>query len=116
MEGIRRKFYEVSICKSTANSTSLATQQFYSFYIKGFLDGSVVKNPPANAGNVSFIPGPRRPVEGNGNHFGILAWEIPWTKEPGGYNPWGCKEWDTTEWLTHTQEEMGGVQIKRRLS
>ena len=22
----------------------------------------------------------------------ILAWEIPWTEEPGGlYSPWGCK-------------------------
>ena len=89
MEGIRRKFYEVSICKSTANSTSLATKQFYPFYIKGFPDGSVVKNPPANAGNVSFIPGPRRPVEGNGNHFGILVREIPWTEEPGGLQSMG---------------------------
>ena len=23
-------------------------------------------------------------------HFSILAWEIPWTEEPGG-NPWGRK-------------------------
>ena len=21
----------------------------------------------------------------------ILAWEIPWTEEPDGYSPWGCK-------------------------
>ena len=34
----------------------------------GFADGSVVKNPPANAGDVSSIPGSRRsPGEGNGN-------------------------------------------------
>ena len=26
-------------------------------------------------------------------HSSILAWRIPWTKEPGG----GRKEWDTTE-------------------
>ena len=30
----------------------------------------------------------------------ILAWTIPWTKEPGGYSPWGLKERDTTEQLT----------------
>ena len=26
-------------------------------------------------------------------HYSILAWEIPWTEEPGGlqYSPWGCK-------------------------
>jgi len=21
----------------------------------------------------------------------ILAWETPWTEEPGGYHLWGCK-------------------------
>ena len=27
-------------------------------------------------------------------HFSILAWEIPWTEEPGGlYSPWGWKSW-----------------------
>ena len=33
-------------------------------------------------------------------HSSILAWEIPWTEEPGGYSPWGRKESDTTERLT----------------
>ena len=32
----------------------------------------------------------------------ILAWRIPWTEESGGHNPWGRKESDTTEQLTHT--------------
>ena len=32
----------------------------------------------------------------------IVAWEIPWTEEPGGlYSPWGRKESDTTEWLSN---------------
>ena len=31
----------------------------------------------------------------------VLAWEIAWTEEPGGYSPWGG-ELDTTERLTHT--------------
>ena len=30
-------------------------------------------------------------------HFHILAWEIPWTEEPGGLQPTGLKESDTTE-------------------
>ena len=34
-------------------------------------------------------------------HSSILAWRIPWTEEPGGYNLWGCKEWDMTK-LTNT--------------
>ena len=48
----------------------------------------VVKNPPANAGDArdaGLIPGSRRsPEGGHGNHSSILAWEIPWTEEPGG--------------------------------
>ncbi|MDK7068669.1 hypothetical protein QP359_09440, partial [Lactobacillus paragasseri] len=32
-------------------------------------------------------------------HSSILAWEIPWTEEPGGYSPWGHKKSDTTERL-----------------
>ena len=32
-------------------------------------------------------------------HSSILAWKIPWTKEPAGYSPWGHKELDTTERL-----------------
>ena len=34
------------------------------------------------------------PLEkGMATHSSILAWEIPWTEEPGelSYNPWGCK-------------------------
>ena len=37
-------------------------------------------------------------------HFSTLAWKIPWTEEPGSYSPWGRKESDTTEQLTHTRE------------
>ena len=33
-------------------------------------------------------------------HSSILAWRIPWTEEPDGlYNPWSCKESDTSEQL-----------------
>ena len=36
-------------------------------------------------------------------HSSILAWKIPWTDVLGGlYSPWGHKESDTTEGLTHT--------------
>ena len=30
----------------------------------------------------------------------ILAWRIPWTKEPGRLPSWDCKESDMTELLT----------------
>ena len=35
-------------------------------------------------------------------HSSILVWRISWTEGLVGYSPWGCKELDTTEQLTHT--------------
>ena len=47
-------------------------------------------------------PGWKHPLEQEmATHSSILAWEIPWTEEPGGYSPWGRKESDMTE-HTHT--------------
>ena len=44
----------------------------------------------------------------------ILAWRIAWTEEPGGlYSPWGRKELDMTEWLTHTGRN-GNVENDRK--
>ena len=34
----------------------------------------------------------RSPGEGNGNPLSILAWEIPWTEEPGGLQSMGLQE------------------------
>ena len=45
----------------------------------------MVKNPPASAEDSGLIPGlGRSPKEGRTTHSSILAWEIPWTEEPGG--------------------------------
>ena len=88
----------------------------------GFPGGSVVNNPPANAGDVGSISGSGRSLgEGNATHF--LAWEIqrieepcPRTEDPlekemqhaflpeksqgkkslAGYSPWDSKELDMT--------------------
>ena len=50
----------------------------------GFPDGSVVKNPPANAGDVDSIPGLGDPLEKEmATHSSILAWGILQTEEPG---------------------------------
>ena len=47
-----------------------------------------VKNLPANAGDmrdVGLIPEQEDPLEeGMATHSSIVAWRIPWTKEPGG--------------------------------
>ena len=47
----------------------------------GFPGGSVIKNLPANAGDMSSIPGSgRSPEEGMATLSSILVWEIPWTE------------------------------------
>ena len=43
-------------------------------------------------------------------HSSMLAWEIPWMEEPGGYSPWGDTELDMTE-HAHTH----GVHMGSRL-
>ena len=46
----------------------------------GFPGGSMVKNPPANAGDVGSVPELGRfPGEGKATHSSILDWEISWT-------------------------------------
>ena len=46
----------------------------------------MVKNPPANAGNIGdmgSIPGlGRSPIGGHGNTLKCSCWRIPWTEEP----------------------------------
>ena len=68
----------------------------------GFPGGSVVKNPPANAGDSGLIPGLER-----------FPWRIKWQptlvfqKSHGqrslmGHSLWRCKESDTTELLNNS--------------
>ena len=50
----------------------------------GFPGCSVVKNPPANVGDMGWAPGREEPLEKEMAALSsILAWEIPWTEEPG---------------------------------
>ena len=68
---------------------------FYSCII----GGSVVKNSPANAGDMGLIPGSGRfPGEGNGNPL-QYSWpgKSHRQRRLAGYSPWGHKESDTTE-------------------
>ena len=59
---------------------------------EGFPGGSVVKNPPANAGDTGSIPGWGRSSEKEmATCSSILAWEIPWTEEPGGLQSMGSQ-------------------------
>ena len=52
----------------------------------------MIKNPPTNARDMGLILGLKRsPGEGMATHSNILAWEIPWTEEPGGLQSMGLQ-------------------------
>ena len=58
----------------------------------GFHGGSDGKESTCNARDLCSIPGLGiSPGEGNGNRSSILAWEIPWTEEPGSLQPMGLQ-------------------------
>jgi len=58
---------------------------------KGLPGGTVVKDPPINAGDVrdaSSIPGSGRYTGATSfTHSSILARRLPWTEEPGRLRP-----------------------------
>ena len=59
----------------------------------GFLGGSVVKNPPDNAGDADWTPGLGRfPGGGSGNPTPVfLPGKFHGQRSLAGYRPWGRK-------------------------
>ena len=66
---------------------------------KDFPVALVVKDPPVNAGDIrdsGSVPElGRSPGEGMAIHSSILAWNIPWTEEPGGLQSMGSQKSQT---------------------
>ena len=77
-------------------------------FAKGFPSGSVVKNPPAKAGDAgdtgSVLGSGRSPGGGHGNPLQYSGLENPYGQRSlGGYSPWGRRESGMTEGLsTHS--------------
>ena len=67
------------------------------YVLLGFPSGSVVKNPPANAGDPNLIPGSgRSPEEENGYPLQYSYWENPMEREePGGLQSMGSQKSQT---------------------
>ena len=77
------------------------------------LVAQMVKNLPAMQETQVQSLGREDPLEkGTATHSSILAWEIPWTEEPGELQSQGHKESDTTEQLTHTQGISIDISLK----
>ena len=72
------------------------------------------KDSTCNAGDIEDV-GPlpglgRSPGKGSGNPLGILAWRIPWTKEPGGLQFMGSQR-VRHNWATNTFTFILSVQF-----
>ena len=70
--------------------TFLPPSEFH--FPQGFPGGSVVKNLPANAGDVGLTPGSgRSPEKQMATHSSILNRKSAWTEEPGGLQSTGSQ-------------------------
>ena len=68
----------------------------------GFPGGSVVKNPPTNAGDLGSMSRSERSLgAGNGKTPQYSSWGISWTEEPGEIQSMGLQELDTTSQLNN---------------
>ena len=70
---------------------------------RAFLVAEIIKTLPAMQETQAWSlvrEGP--PKKEMATHSSILAWRIQGQRKLTGYSPWGHKELDTTEWLTHT--------------
>ena len=64
---------------------------------KGTLGSQLVNNLPVMQKTLVRFPSWEGPLEKEmATHCGILAWKIPWKEEPGGLQPFGSEESDTT--------------------
>ena len=73
---------------------------------KGFPGGSVGRESACSVWSL----GGEDPLENEmATYSSILAWEIPWTEEPGWLQSMGTQESDMTERLTTTKENVTGT-------
>ena len=91
---MRKIFFDISekLCSHLLCVNELTS----SVYTRvGFPGGLVVKNPPANAGDIRYniqSLGQEDPLEeGMATYSSILAWRIPWREEPGGLQSMGSQ-------------------------
>ena len=80
----------------TLNSSKISDNNLSLNSALSFPGGSVVKNPPANAGEAGSIPGSGNPLEKKEmtSHRGILAWKFHGQRSLADCSQWGCKKSD----------------------
>ena len=99
---IRKQFSTGRHCPYHVNIQLQWHKAVMVFSYWGFHGGSDSKESACNAGDLGSIPGlGRHPGEENSNHSSILAWKIPWTREPGELQSPGLQG-VRHDWATHT--------------
>ena len=80
-------FQKLVLC---GREVPLTLQDEVSRRMGDFPGGSVVKNPPAKQEpSVRSLDWKEHLETKKATHYSILAWEIPWTEEPGGLQSMG---------------------------
>ena len=93
---------------SSSNSVFFKVQGNIIFGLPWWL--SVKINLSAKAGDMGLIlESGRSPGEGSGSHPSILAWEIPWTEEPGRLH---TVHGVAKEWLNNSNDVIFGKKFK----
>ena len=82
-------------------------------YCPNFSGGTVVKNPPANAGNTDLLLGLRRsPGEGNGNPLQYSCLENPMDQRDW----WATVHWVTNSWTQmSTRASSGNIKVIKKV-
>ena len=103
--GCQGKFYVFSIsCCPNCHGGCHYAQKGRISTLHGFPGSTNGKESACNVRDAGSISGSGRcPGEGNGLISVILPGEFHGRSRLVSYNPWGCKESDRTEWLTHFQ-------------
>ena len=90
---------------SSASQLDLDKNDFGNFIILGFIIGNsltlekaVYQSFSSSANGEGQFLGQEDPLEKEmATHCSILAWEIPWTEDPGGLQSMGSQESDRTK-------------------
>ena len=82
----------ILVNNNVRNLKAKTLRRLVPFLQEGFPGGSGSKETACNAGDLGSIPGSRTSPE---EHFGVLAWRILRTEEPGGLQSMGVKKSQT---------------------
>ena len=96
-------FLETQVNPETVTQRQVSHQEKSKYHT--FPVAQMVKNLPVMQGTKAQSLHQEDPLqEGMETHSSILAWRVPWTEEPGGWQSVGW-QWAGNDWATNTHKE-----------